>query len=75
MKDLLSHITSAITGAKIKVSEESSDGAINFTLFVPKEQIGIVIGRGGNTINAIKNVLKIRAIKEDVRVDIQVTEA
>ncbi len=75
MKDLLSHIVTSITGAKIDVAEDASDGVINFTLSVPKEQIGIVIGRGGNTINAIKNVLKIRAIKEDVRIDIQVTEA
>lgn len=74
MKDLLSHMISSITGAQAKVTEESSDGIVNFIVKVPKDQVGIIIGRGGKTINAIKNVLKIRAIKENVRVDIEVSE-
>lgn len=75
MKDLLSYIIEGITGAPPDIEEESSDGIINFVVNVPTDQVGFVIGRGGKTINAIKNILKIRAIKENVRIDIQINEA
>ena len=65
-----------ILGEEAKVSEEKSeDGFITYFVDVPKDKVGIVIGKGGKTINALKNVLKIRAIRENVRVDIQVNEA
>jgi predicted RNA-binding protein YlqC (UPF0109 family) len=66
---------SSITGVDPDITEDSSDGITNFIVKMPKDQIGMVIGKGGKTINAIKNVLKIRAIKEGVRVDIQISEA
>jgi len=75
MKDLLSHMISGIIGKPADVMQESQDGFTVFQVSIPKDQIGIIIGRGGKTINAIKNVLKIRAIKEGARVDIQVNEA
>ncbi len=75
MEDLLSHIISGITGKPADVRQESQDGFTVFQVNIPKDQVGIIIGRGGKTINAIKNVLKIRAIKEGTRVDIQVNEA
>ena len=75
MYDLLSHMILGITGKECDISEENSDGFIVFKVKVPQEDIGIVIGRSGKTINAIKNVLKISAIREGVRVDVQVEEA
>lgn len=75
MKDLLSHIITGITGKDCEISEENSDGFIVFKVRVPQEDIGTVIGRGGKTINAIKNVLKINAIREGIRVDVQIEEA
>ena len=64
-----------ITGKECEISEENSDGFIVFKVRVPKEDVGMVIGRSGKSINAIKNILKIIAIKEGIRVDIQVEEA
>ena len=75
MRDLLSYIITGITGKECEISEENSDGFIVFKVKEPKEDIGIVIGRSGKTINAIKNVLKINAIREGVRIDVQVEEA
>jgi predicted RNA-binding protein YlqC (UPF0109 family) len=76
MKELLSYMIAEILGEEVKVSEEKSeDGFITYFVDVPKDKVGIVIGKGGKTINALKNVLKIRAIRENVRVDIQVNEA
>lgn len=64
-----------ITGIECEVSEEDSDGFVVYKVKVPQEHVGVVIGRSGKTINAIKNVLKINAIREGVRVDVQVEEA
>jgi len=76
MKDLLSHMITGILGEEVEIKEETSEeGFITFSLDVPKESVGMVIGRGGKTINALKNILKIRAIRDNVRVDIQVNEA
>ena len=74
MRDLLSYILEQITGEKIEVEEDDSEGFTNFVIKVPQDKMGQVIGRGGKTINSIKNILKIKAIKEGVRIDIQVTE-
>ncbi|HVT01046.1 MAG TPA: KH domain-containing protein [Patescibacteria group bacterium] len=75
MQELLNHILTGILGESVDIKEETSEGFTNFVVSVPKDKVGIVIGKGGKTINAIKNVLKIRAIRENIRVDIQVNEA
>lgn len=81
MRDLLSYMILGITGKECEISEENSDlpeqagGFIVYKVKVPSEDVGIVIGRGGKTINAIKNVLKINAIREGLRIDVQVEEA
>ena len=65
-----------ITGNEVEVSEETNgDGFITFSVSIPKDKVGMVIGKGGKTINAIKNILKVRAIRENVHVDVQVNEA
>lgn len=65
-----------ILGSDVEISEETNEeGFTTFFVNVPKDKVGIVIGKGGKTINALKNILKIRAIRDNVRVDIQVNEA
>lgn len=75
MKDLLSHMLIGILGEEPQIREEDADGFTTFYVSVPQDKVGLVIGKGGKTINALKNILKIRAIKEGVRVDIQIDEA
>ncbi|MCL5090452.1 MAG: KH domain-containing protein [Patescibacteria group bacterium] len=76
MKELLSYIlTNILENEKdVEVSEEENDGFVVLKVSVPKEEIGKVIGKGGKTINSIKNILKIKAIKEGKRIDIEVVE-
>lgn len=57
------------------VTEEDENGFIVYKVTAPQDEIGKIIGKGGKTINALKNILKIRAIKEDKKIDIQVAEA
>lgn len=75
MRDLLSYILDKIIDAKLEVSEEKEDGVILLKIKAPSEYIGRIIGKNGKTINAIKNVLKIKAVKEGTRLDIEVLEA
>ena len=64
-----------ILEGEFTVTEEDENGFIVYKVTAPQDEIGKIIGKGGKTINALKNILKIRAIKEDKKVDIQVVEA
>lgn len=75
MQELLNYMITGIIDGPIEISTEDQNGMTVFNVSIPKDQVGMVIGRGGKTINALKNILKIRAIRENVHVDIQITEA
>jgi len=51
---------------KVKIEKQQQEGNINFIVFIPKDDIAKVIGKDGKMIKSIKNLLKIRAIKENV---------
>ena len=58
----------------IKINREQDQNNIKFILEIPKGDIAKVIGREGKMVKAIKNLLKIRAIKENVFVSLEVKE-
>lgn len=74
MKELLTYILSSITDAPFEIEEEESDGFITYTVKAPQDVIGKIIGKNGKTIHSIKNLLKIKAIKEQKKVEIRVVE-
>lgn len=75
MKDLLIHIIKGITGEEdIKVDEVEEEGFTIFTLHVPEDKIGMVIGKEGRTINAMKNIAKVIAIRQNRRISIEIAE-
>lgn len=75
MKEILSYMLGRILDEeKFRVEEEAVDGIITFKIYVQSDLMGKVIGKGGKTINALKNILKIKAIKEDKRVEVEVLE-
>ena len=76
MENLLSFLAQGITGEKkIKVVAEENNGFINYNIIAPKEAIGLIVGKGGKTIRAIRNILKVRAILEKKAVGVMVSEA
>ncbi len=77
MKEILAFILKNILedSVKIKIEEEDVDGVVVFKTFVPKDKMGMVIGKGGRTINSIKNILKISAAKEEKRIEIELIES
>ena len=77
MKDVLTHILTSIvdTPEKLSVEEEVlEDGVVNFNVSVAKNEMGKVIGKEGKVIRAIRNVMKIKAIKENKKITITLTE-
>lgn len=76
MKDLLNFIvTNLVTKPEtVSVEEQKDDGTINLNLTVDSTDMGLIIGKNGQTIRAIRKLLTVRAIAENVRVNLQLTE-
>lgn len=73
MKDLLEFLLKGVLGKeKFVVSEKASDSQIMFNVSLSPEYAGLVIGKGGKTIKAIKNLLRVRATLENKGVSINV---
>jgi predicted RNA-binding protein YlqC (UPF0109 family) len=75
MKDLLSYILKEITkNESIEVKEEVENNFSRLTILAPKDLMGIIIGKEGRTIKAIRNLLKVRATLEKKGVNVTVEE-
>ena len=75
MKDLINHIVSGITGdTNFSIDENIEDTRVTYEIKADKDYIGKLIGKGGKTIQAIRNVVKIKAILEKKSVYVNVSE-
>jgi predicted RNA-binding protein YlqC (UPF0109 family) len=73
MEELLKYIIKNITGIEnFEVIKAENEGVTMFTIKVPEEYVGLVIGREGKCIKAIRNLLKVRATLENVRADLNI---
>ncbi len=60
---------------KVEIEKIQEERGIRFVVHVPKDEIAKVIGKEGKMVKAIKNLLKVRAIKDNVFVNLEVVEA
>lgn len=76
MKDLLSYIvTSLVTKPDaVEIDERAQDGNLDLMLKVDPSDMGLIIGKSGQTIRAIRKLLTVRAIAENVRVNLTLVE-
>lgn len=75
MKDLLEYILKSISGSDdFSINEDSADGVIKFSVSVPKEMMGLVIGKEGKVVRSIRNLLKVRATLEKTLVNLEIVE-
>lgn len=76
MKKALEYIVSMIVDdpQKVEISEEEDNGMINFNIKVDSLDMGKVIGKNGKVIRAIRNVVKISAIKQNKKINIALVE-
>lgn len=76
MQDLVEYLVKNITGSNaIQVVPEESEGFTNYKIIAPKEFMGILVGKEGRTIRAIRNILKVKATLEGVAAGVSVEEA
>ncbi|MEK7502370.1 MAG: KH domain-containing protein [Patescibacteria group bacterium] len=76
MKTALSYIINSIVDSpdKVSIAEETEGDFVTFKVVVDKEDMGKVIGKNGKVIRAIRNVLKIPAIKQNKKINIVLEE-
>ena len=76
MKDLLSFIVSSLVTKPdlISVKEQGEEENLELILTVDPSDMGLIIGKSGQTIRAIRKLLTVRAIAENIRVNLQLAE-
>lgn len=76
MKNALHYIVKSIVDnpEKTEIQEAEENGIINFMVQVAKEDMGKIIGKEGKIIRAIRNVMKIPAIKQNKKINISLNE-
>ena len=77
MLELLHYLVSKIVetpdAVKIEAKEEG-EGSLVFYVEVPEEQRGVIIGKQGMNIKALRNILSIIAKRENKRVYIKIVD-
>jgi uncharacterized protein len=77
MKKALEYIVSQIVEdpKKVEINEQEEQGIINFSITVAPSDMGRIIGKNGKVIRAIRNVIKISAIKQNKKINISLVES
>jgi len=76
MKDILTYIIKGIVDndEKVEITEEENQGIVNLTVSVDPADMGRVIGKEGKVIKAIRNVMRIPAMKQNKKIYITLAE-
>ncbi len=76
MKDLLEYIVTNLVSKPeaVKIDEQQQNGEVNLNLTVDPSDMGLIIGKSGQTIRAIRKLLTVRAIAENIRVNLTLAE-
>jgi predicted RNA-binding protein YlqC (UPF0109 family) len=76
MKDTLHYIVSSIVDApdQVSIDEVDDEGYVTLTITVAKEDMGKIIGKEGKVIRSIRNIMKVKAMKHNKRINISLAE-
>lgn len=76
MQDLVEYIAKNIVTKPeaVVVKQEQSPEGINLKLTVDPTDMGLIIGKEGQVIKSIRRLLIVRAISENVRVNLELDE-
>jgi len=77
MKDTLQFIVSSIVDKTdaVRIDEQETDGITNLIITVDKEDMGKIIGKEGKVIRSIRNIMKIKAMKNDKRINVSIADS
>jgi predicted RNA-binding protein YlqC (UPF0109 family) len=76
VQDLIEHIARSLVEDPTQVLVTSSErgNTVRFYLQVAKEDMGRVIGRSGRVANAIRTLLRVAAVHQDMRAELDVVD-
>jgi uncharacterized protein len=75
MNDLLEFMLKAILGkAKFSIQETTEGERTIYSIKTKPENVGLIIGKGGRVIKALRNLLKVRATLEKKVVSLNIAE-
>ena len=75
MKELIEYIAKSLASNpdEVRVTEESGDdGQVVLKLLVADEDKGKIIGKQGRVAQAMRVLLRVRAVKEDTRASLEI---
>lgn len=74
MKQLLEYIVPNIVNhpEDVVITESEDNGLVTLTIKVNPEDTGRVIGKAGKIINSIRQIARVLAIKQGVRVNVEI---
>lgn len=74
MTDVVDYLAKALVDQPeaVKVTEREDGGRIIIRLDVAEDDWGKVIGRGGRIASSMRSLVKVAAVKEDVRVALEI---
>ncbi len=76
MIDLIKFLIEKITGSTdFTVEEETGEQGSVFVVHAKPEIIGLIIGKGGNTIKNIRRIASVRGVLENKAININISEA
>jgi predicted RNA-binding protein YlqC (UPF0109 family) len=74
MADLVDYLAKALVDnpGEVRVTETNENGRIIVRLDVAEDDWGKVIGKGGRIASSLRSVVKVAAVREDVRVLLEI---
>ncbi|RJR25451.1 KH domain-containing protein [Candidatus Microgenomates bacterium] len=74
MKDFLLKIVALIADnpENIEITEETEENLKIYTISVPEEEMGRIIGKGGKVISAIRNLARLKASRNNEKILVRV---
>ncbi|MFQ5407845.1 MAG: KH domain-containing protein [Anaerolineales bacterium] len=74
MKYLVDYIARSLVSdpTQVRVETYTRRNSVNIVLHVAREDMGRVIGKQGRVANAIRSLLRVMALRDDVRVNLDI---
>ncbi|MFN0147359.1 MAG: KH domain-containing protein [Dehalococcoidia bacterium] len=74
MADVVDYLAKALVDEpdEVRVTEERNGDRVSVRLDVAEGDWGKVIGRGGRIATSIRSLVKVAAVREDVRVQLEI---
>lgn len=77
MKDIVEYIVKhfVTNPDAVEVTEEVQDGMVYLRLKVDPTDMGLTIGKSGQTIKSIRRLLTVKAVSDNVRVNLELIDS